>query len=169
MASIEITSAEVNSAILLLTVFSWSRDTALHAIDVASLAGLLIHVAIKMVHTLEKLDEVISSLVLLSTQSSDGLYLSLRRRTIFYTGTLLILRACVCVCVCVCVRACVRACVWARAGVCMCVCAQVCVCAFGCCFVGANGLLVDVCVSVGVCLCSYAYRFRETFLVKLGE
>ena len=72
------------------------------------------------------------------------------------------------VCVCVCVRACVRAacvralracvlvcvCVWggggvcvrARAGVCMCVCAQVCVYAFGCCFVGENGLLVDVCL-----------------------
>ena len=45
------------------------------------------------------------------------------------------------VCVCVCVRACVHA----RAGVCMCVCVQVCVCAFGCCFVSANGLLVDVC------------------------
>ena len=27
----------------------------------------------------------------------------------------------------------------------MCVCVQVCVCAFGCSFVGANGLLVDVC------------------------
>ena len=48
---------------------------------------------------------------------------------------------CVCVCVCVCVRARVRA----RAGVCMCVCAYVCVCAFGCCFVSANGLLVNVC------------------------
>ena len=33
----------------------------------------------------------------------------------------------------------------ARAVVCMCMCAQVCACAFGCCFVGANGLLVDVC------------------------
>ena len=60
-------------------------------------------------------------------------YLSLRHRTIFYIGTLLILMACVCVCV------------RARAGVCMCVCAQVCVCAFGGCFVSANGLLVDVC------------------------
>ena len=60
-------------------------------------------------------------------------YLSLRHRTIFYIGTLLILMACV------------GACVRARAGVCMCVCAQVCVCAFGCCFVSANGLLVDVC------------------------
>ena len=69
-------------------------------------------------------------------------YLSLRRRTIFYIGTY----TCgVCVCVSVCVCACVRACVRAHAGVCMCVCAQVCVCAFGCCFVGANGLLVDVC------------------------
>ena len=66
-------------------------------------------------------------------------YLSLRHRTIFYIGTLLILMACVCVCVCVC------ACMRTRAGVCMCVCAQVCVCAFGCCFVSANGLLVDVC------------------------
>ena len=55
--------------------------------------------------------------------------------------------ACVCVCVCVCVlvQVCVCACVRARAGVCMCVCVQVCVCAFGCCFVSANGLLVDVC------------------------
>ena len=34
-------------------------------------------------------------------------YLSLRHRTIFYIGTLLILMACVCVCVCACVRACV--------------------------------------------------------------
>ena len=42
---------------------------------------------------------------------------------------------------CVCMRARVRA----RAGVCMCVCAQVRVRAFGCCFVSANGLLVDVC------------------------
>ena len=66
-------------------------------------------------------------------------YLSLRHRTIFCIGTLLILMVCVCVCVCV------RACVHARAGVYMCVCAQVCVCAFGCCFVSANGLLVDVC------------------------
>ena len=67
-------------------------------------------------------------------------YLSLRPRTLFYIGTLLI------ACACACVRACVRA----RAGVCMCVCAQVCVCAFGCCFVGAKGcmpltMLVDVC------------------------
>ena len=65
-------------------------------------------------------------------------YLSLRPRTIFYIGTLLI----VCVCACVCKRTC--------AGVCMCACTQVCVCAFGCCFVGANGcipltMLVDVC------------------------
>ena len=52
-------------------------------------------------------------------------YLSLRHRTIFYIGTLLILM------VCVCVRACVLV--------------QVCVCAFGCCFLSANGLLVDVC------------------------
>ena len=36
-----------------------------------------------------------------------------------------------CVCVCVCV--------------CACALVQVCVCAFGCCFVSANGLLVDVC------------------------
>ena len=60
-------------------------------------------------------------------------YLSLRHRTIFYIATLLILMACVCVCVCMC--ACVHACalvlLW--------------VCAFGCCFVTANGLLVDVC------------------------
>ena len=49
-------------------------------------------------------------------------YLSLRHRTIFYIGTLLILM--------VCVHACMRA----HA-----------VCAFGCCFVSANGLLVDVC------------------------
>ena len=47
--------------------------------------------------------------------------LSLRHRTIFYIGTLLILM------VCVCVRA--------HAGV----------SAFGCCFVSANGLLVDIC------------------------
>ena len=40
---------------------------------------------------------------------------------------------------------CVHACVRARAGVCKCMCAQVCICAFGCCFVGANGLLVDIC------------------------
>ena len=39
----------------------------------------------------------------------------------------------------------VCACVRAHAGVCMCVCAQVCECAFRCCFVSANGLLVDVC------------------------
>ena len=56
-------------------------------------------------------------------------YLSLRHRTIFYIGTLLILMACVCV------RACVRECALV----------QVCVCAFGCCFVSANGLLADVC------------------------
>ena len=62
-------------------------------------------------------------------------YLSLRHRTIFYIGTLLILMACVCVCVGACVRACVRACVLV----------QVWVCAFGCCFGSANGLLVDVC------------------------
>ena len=59
-------------------------------------------------------------------------------------------RECVCVCVCVC------ACVRARAGVCMCVCAYVCVCAFVCCFVSANGLLVDVrqccCLLMFVCL-----------------
>ena len=81
-------------------------------------------------------------------------YLSLRHRTIFYIGTLLILMACVCVCAHSC------RCVYVRvhAGV----------CAFGCCFVSANGLLVDVCVVV--CLCLYAYRFRDTFLVvKLGE
>ena len=42
-------------------------------------------------------------------------YISLRHRTIFYIGTLLILMACVCVCVCVCVRACVRACMRACA------------------------------------------------------
>ena len=69
-------------------------------------------------------------------------YLSLRRRTIFYIGTLLILIACVCVCVHACVR--VHSCK------CMCVCVQVYVWAFGCCFVGANGcipltMLVDVC------------------------
>ena len=48
-------------------------------------------------------------------------YLSLRHRTIFYIGTLLIFMACVYVCVCACVRA--RACVYVRvrAGVCMCV------------------------------------------------
>ena len=50
-------------------------------------------------------------------------YLSLRHRTIFYIRTLLILK--------VCVRSCALV--------------QVCVCAFGCCFVSANGLLVDVC------------------------
>ena len=44
-----------------------------------------------------------------------------------------------CVCVCVCVCACMRACV------CACALVQVWVCAFGCCFVSANGLLVDVC------------------------
>ena len=60
-------------------------------------------------------------------------YLCLRHRTIFYIGTLLILMACVCVC------ACVRACV------CACALVQVWVCAFGCCFVSANELLVDVC------------------------
>ena len=60
-----------------VTVFIWSRDTALRAIDVTSLAGLLIPVAVKMSHTLEKLDEMISSLVLLSTQSSDGLFMPL--------------------------------------------------------------------------------------------
>ena len=57
------------------------------------------------------------------------LILSLRRRTIFYVGTLLILtaRVCVCVCVCVCARARARErscrCVYVnvRAGVCMCV------------------------------------------------
>ena len=37
------------------------------------------------------------------------------------------------------------ACVRAHAGVCMCVFMQLFVCVFGCCFVGANGLLVDVC------------------------
>ena len=42
-----------------------------------------------------------------------------------------------CVCVCVCVRAC------ALRQVCVCACARS--CAFGCCFVSANGLLVDVC------------------------
>ena len=47
-------------------------------------------------------------------------YLSLRHRTVFYIGTLLILMVCVCVCVCVracvraCMRACMRACVRAR-------------------------------------------------------
>ena len=50
-----------------------------------------------------------------------------------------------------CVRACVRACVCARVLVQVCV-----VCAFGCCFVSANGLLVDVCqrcsVFMFVCL-----------------
>ena len=48
-------------------------------------------------------------------------YLSLRHRTIFYIGILLIFMACVCMCVCVCVRACVRACVLA------CVCVRACV------------------------------------------
>ena len=43
-------------------------------------------------------------------------YLSLRRRTIFYIGTLLILIACVCVCVCM------RACVCTHASVCACAC-----------------------------------------------
>ena len=41
-------------------------------------------------------------------------YLSLRHRTVFYIGTLLILTACVCVCV-------VCACMRARAGVSMCI------------------------------------------------
>ena len=68
-------------------------------------------------------------------------YLSLRHRTIFYIGTLRILMACVCVCVCACVRACVRA----RSCRCVYVRVRVGVCAFGCCFVSANGLLVDVC------------------------
>ena len=48
-------------------------------------------------------------------------YLSLRHRTIFYIGTLLILMACACVCVCVHARSCrcvyVRVCV----GVCRCI------------------------------------------------
>ena len=86
-------------------------------------------------------------------------------------GVCMCVRTGVCMCVCaqVCVCVCVRMCVYVRvhAGVCMCVCAQVCVCvrarrcvyvcvcagvcmhagvcAFGCCFAGANGLLVDVC------------------------
>ena len=46
---------------------------------------------------------------------------------------------CVGLCVCVFVGACVRACALVQ------VCTQVYVCAFGGCFVGANGLLVDVC------------------------
>ena len=48
-------------------------------------------------------------------------YLSLRRRTIFYIGTLLIACGCVCVRVCmlmqVCVCACARRCVYVRLGV----------------------------------------------------
>ena len=54
-------------------------------------------------------------------------YLSLRHRTIYYIGTLLILMACVCVCVCAraCVRACVRAC--ALVQVCVCACTHRCV------------------------------------------
>ena len=35
-------------------------------------------------------------------------YLSLRHRTVFYIGTLLILMACVCVCACVCACALVQ-------------------------------------------------------------
>ena len=44
-----------------------------------------------------------------------------------------------------------------------------------CCFGGAGGCIcLKLCplmyVSVVVCLCLYAYRFRDTFLVvKLGE
>ena len=51
----------------------------------------------------------------------------------------------------------------------MCVCVQVCLCVFGCCFVSADGLLVDVCQCC--CLLMFvAYRFQDTFLVvKLGE
>ena len=64
-------------------------------------------------------------------------------------------RAGVCVCARRCVYVCARRCVYVcvrtggyvcvRAGVCVCVCARMFVCAFGCCFAGANGLLVDVC------------------------
>ena len=50
-----------------------------------------------------------------------------------------------CVCLCACVRACVRACALV----------QVCVCAFGCCFVSANGLLVDACQ----CCCLLMFVF----------
>ena len=46
---------------------------------------------------------------------------------------------------CVYVRACMHVCACMRAHTGVCVCVQVCVCAFGCCFVGANELLVDVC------------------------
>ena len=52
-------------------------------------------------------------------------YLSLRPRTLFYIGTLLIACVCVCVCVCVCACACVRArscrCVYVRVRAGMCV------------------------------------------------
>ena len=56
---------------------------------------------------------------------------------------------CVCVCVCVCVRACVHACV--RACVPACLRARPCRCVYVrlgvvlCCFVSADGLVVDVC------------------------
>ena len=65
-----------------------------------------------------ELTEIVESVVKLNFYFAC---LSLRHRTIFYIGTLLILMACVCVCVCV--RACVRVCVRARAraGVSMCV------------------------------------------------
>ena len=60
---------------------------------------------------------------------------------------------CVCVGVCVCVHA--GVCAHAGVCVCVCVCVQVCVCAFGCCIVGANGLLIDVyqscCLLMFVC------------------
>ena len=57
-------------------------------------------------------------------------YCSLRHRTVFYIGTLLILMACVCVCGCVhvCVCVCVR--VWVRACVCACVRACSCRCEY---------------------------------------
>ena len=72
--------------------------------------------------------------------------LSLRHRTIFYIGTLLILMACVHA------RSC--RCEYMALGVVLLV-------QMGC------WLMY---VRVVVCLCLYAYRFRDTFLVaKLGE
>ena len=82
-------------------------------------------------------------------------YLSLRHRTIFYIGTLLILMACVCVCVCVCVRA--RACALVQV--------RVCACARRCVYVRLGVVLLVqmgcylMYVSVVVCLCLYAYCF----------
>ena len=80
-------------------------------------------------------------------------YLSLRHRTVFYIGRLLILMTCV----------------RARAGVCMCVCTQVCECAFGCCFVSANGLIVDVCQYCCLLMFVRLPVSRHFLLVQLGE